>query len=291
MARVLVLRPREQVRDRGLLDHVALVHDRDPVAVLRHDPEIVGDEQHGRTAGAHGGPQRVQELGLDRHVEAGGRLVRDQQSRLVDGRHRDQHALGHAAGQLVRVRVGTPARIRNPDRCQRLDRLRACLAATSPVMCPVDVGDLVADLEHRVECRARVLDHQPHLAAADPAQLVVARVEHALALVAHRALGDLPRWSHQADHRQRRRRLARAGLTDEAHELALGDREREVLDGDEIRRADRIDDFDARRFEEGRRHGRRYRQAPYGAHGHASGGVSHGSVPPARCQRRRSRAP
>jgi hypothetical protein len=43
------------------------------------------------------------DLRLDRHVERGRRLVGDQQAGLAGQRHRDHHALAHAARELVRV--------------------------------------------------------------------------------------------------------------------------------------------------------------------------------------------
>ena len=47
--------------------------------------------------------QQVEDLGLDRDVERGGRLVGDDQRRLAGERHRDERPLAHAARQLVRV--------------------------------------------------------------------------------------------------------------------------------------------------------------------------------------------
>ena len=46
---------------------------------------------------------QVEDLRLDRHVERGRRLVRDQDVRVVQERHRDHRALAHAARVLVRV--------------------------------------------------------------------------------------------------------------------------------------------------------------------------------------------
>jgi len=41
------------------------------------------------------------ELGLDRRVERGCRLIGDEELRLQGERHRDHHALAHASGHLV----------------------------------------------------------------------------------------------------------------------------------------------------------------------------------------------
>ena len=55
--------------------------------------------------------EQLEDLRLHRHVERRRRLVGDQQLGVVDERHRDHHALAHAAGELVRVGVDAPARV------------------------------------------------------------------------------------------------------------------------------------------------------------------------------------
>ena len=66
-----------------------------------------------------------QDLRLDRHVERGRRLVGDQQRRAARQRHRDHHALAHAARQLVRIAVEHRARLRNAHLLEHAQRLRA----------------------------------------------------------------------------------------------------------------------------------------------------------------------
>ena len=74
--------------------------------------------------------EQLEDLRLDGHVQRGRRLVGDQQLGLARQRHRDHHALPHAAGHLVRVLVQPPARVGDADVAQRLlgdlVRLRAC---------------------------------------------------------------------------------------------------------------------------------------------------------------------
>ncbi len=71
---------------------------------------------------------QLEDLRLDRHVERGGRLVGDQQARLAGQRHRDHHALAHAAAKLVRIFVEALLRRRDAHLAQHLDgpRWRAC---------------------------------------------------------------------------------------------------------------------------------------------------------------------
>ncbi len=116
--------------------------------------------------------QQRQHLRLDRHVERGGRLVRDQQARIAGQRHRDHHALAHAAGELVRIGVDARRRIRNADEPQHLQDL---LAPLGPAHRPVQhdrLGDLVADGHHRVQRAHRLLEDHRDVAAADVGHVV-----------------------------------------------------------------------------------------------------------------------
>ena len=64
----------------------------------------------------------VEHLGLDRRVEAGRRLVEDQQRGVRRERHRDHDALLHAAGELMRVAAHDRAGIGDLHALERLAR-------------------------------------------------------------------------------------------------------------------------------------------------------------------------
>ena len=49
--------------------------------------------------------QQLEDLSLDRDVEGGGGLVRDQEFWVAHEGHRDHDALAHAAAHLVRVMI------------------------------------------------------------------------------------------------------------------------------------------------------------------------------------------
>ena len=68
--------------------------------------------------------QQRQDLRLHGDVERGGRLVRDQQIRLVGERHRDHDALALAAGQLMRIARQPGFRFGNADLRQQFERPR-----------------------------------------------------------------------------------------------------------------------------------------------------------------------
>ncbi len=65
--------------NRGSLNDPAGVHDRDPVSHLRDHPEVMGDQQDAHAVLLLEIPQQGEYLGLNRHVERGRRLVRDEE--------------------------------------------------------------------------------------------------------------------------------------------------------------------------------------------------------------------
>ena len=109
----------------AVLDDLAVLHHADAVGELAHDAEIVGDEQHRHAEPRLRVLQQLQDLRLHRDVERGGRLVGDQQVRLVRQRHGDHHALALAAGELMRIAASRAGRIGNADLVEQFDDARA----------------------------------------------------------------------------------------------------------------------------------------------------------------------
>jgi hypothetical protein len=70
-----VLRAREHLARRAVLDDPAEVHDRDPVAEVAHDAEVVGDEEVREVEGLLEPFEQVENLGLDRDIQRGDGLV------------------------------------------------------------------------------------------------------------------------------------------------------------------------------------------------------------------------
>jgi hypothetical protein len=96
-ARVRVPRLAEQRDGWRLLDHLAGVHDDDPVGHLGHDAEVVGDQQHRHVQFLLELLDQLEDLGLDGDIKGRRRLVGDQQLWSASQRHRDHDTLAHAA--------------------------------------------------------------------------------------------------------------------------------------------------------------------------------------------------
>ena len=156
---------------------------------------------------------QVEHLGLDRRVQRRRRLVQDQQLRLGRERHRDHDSLRHAAGQLVRVPLHDPAGVGDLDLAQHclgsLERLRPAEPGKL-----VDLGDLPADPDRRVQRLAWLLVDHGHRTGPQLAQL--GRV-HRQRIAPGNPDGARahPAVARQVPgQRERYRGLARAGLTD-----------------------------------------------------------------------------
>ena len=135
------------------LDDPAAIHDDDPVADLRDDREIMGDEEQGGVVAL---PERVhlfQHLCLYRHVERRCRLVRDDDVGAMRQSHRDTDALAHTTRELVRIGAQSLLRVIDLDLAQQVCRqsagLFACLAAVGTDR----LDDLLANGIERVQCR------------------------------------------------------------------------------------------------------------------------------------------
>ena len=82
-------------------------------------------------------------------------------------RHRDHHALPHAAAELVRIEGKPLPRRGDADMRQEFDRALARRRAVEPGLDAERLGDLVADGEHRIEAGRRVLEDHRDFAAAN----------------------------------------------------------------------------------------------------------------------------
>ena len=143
--RVRVERLVVELARRGDLDDPAEVHDRDPVADVADDREVVGDEQVGQAESLLEALEQVDDLGLDRDVEGADGLVGDDEVGLERQGPGDADALPLAAGELVRI---ADRRSRGRARPSRAARGRARAA-------PARAADRRGSRAARRRCRRR----------------------------------------------------------------------------------------------------------------------------------------
>ena len=164
-------------------------------------------------------------------VEAGGRLVGDQQLRPAGERERDHDALAHAAGQLERIGVVALARARDAHLVEDLDRLVGERGRSRPghaaAARPRSGGRPCGSGLSAARGFWKIIDISRPRRSRISSSLARAHVE---AGEMHRAFGDAPGAVEDAHHRVGGDRLAGAGLADDADGLALGDADVDVLD-------------------------------------------------------------
>ena len=106
----------------GLFHDATLLHHTHAVGDAPHQVEVVADQQQ-----RHAQPrlqllEQFQNLQLYGDVEGGGRLVGDQQLRLVGQGHGDHYPLALAAGQLVGQCLEAFVRFGDTHQFQQLQR-------------------------------------------------------------------------------------------------------------------------------------------------------------------------
>jgi hypothetical protein len=190
------------------------------VRSVGRDAQIMCHQKNRRAVFATQFVDQVEDALLHRHVEGAGGLVGYDQGRAQGDRNGDEHALAHAARQLVRVLPGAQLRLGEADTRQKLDHPRVDLR---PAALPVDLEhfrDLRTDGLDRVERAGRILRDQTDLAAADGVELLlrpardVGAVEPDCPPLQATVLGQKP------DHGLRRGGLSRSRLTHERHDFA-----------------------------------------------------------------------
>ena len=83
------------------LYNLPCIDDGHLIAVLGHNPQVVGDQEHSGVLHMLQFLNHLQYLGLNGHVQGGGWLVGQQQIGIAGQGHSNDYSLFHAAGELV----------------------------------------------------------------------------------------------------------------------------------------------------------------------------------------------
>ena len=222
----------EQLAGRGGFDLAAGVHDQHAVGPAGDHAHVVGDQDDPHAKLALDLVEQAEDLGLDGHVERGGRLIGDQQARPAGQRHRDHHPLAHAARELVRIGVGALLGLGDVNPLQHLDRAVPGLLARQALVQRHRLGDLPAHRVERIERGHRLLEDHRDLVAAHPLHVGLGQLEQVPALEADLAADDAPgRVRHQAQDGECRHAFPAPRFADHAQRLAGFQRIAHAVDG------------------------------------------------------------
>jgi len=226
--RVRMTRPREDIFGRAFLDQLARVKHADALTHASDHGKVMADEQHGRAQLRTQLRDEIEHFGFDSGVEPRGRFVENQQRRVGSERHRDHHALLHAARQLMRIAGHHPLGRRTAHPLQHLERALQCFFAreTGGFEC---FGHLPRNRERRIQRAAGVLiDHRNRIGAQRP-QCIGVELVHLRARDRDLARLHFAVARQIAQRRHRDGRLAAARFADEPIRLAAPHAKRHVL--------------------------------------------------------------
>ena len=113
------------------------------------------------------GPQKLENLGLDRHIERGGWFICNKQPGPVNQRHRDENALPLAAGELVGIVMNSGLWRGQAHLAHRGQHtLGDMLPGQTGAMCKKRLGNLAADTHYGIQGGHGLLkDHRDPLPA------------------------------------------------------------------------------------------------------------------------------
>lgn len=157
------------------------VHHGDPVCCFRHDPEVMGHQDHAHIVFFPHFVDQVQDLSLDRYVQSGGGFVGDQQRRFPRQSHGDHDPLLHAAGKFMGIGIDPAFRGGDPHQLKQPDHFLPDLADFRPVEFD-DFRDLFPDTEYRIEGGGWFLKNVGDPAATDFAEFSCRSVRQFLPL-------------------------------------------------------------------------------------------------------------
>ena len=127
-------------------------------------------------------------------VQPARRLVRDQQLGAGAQRHRDEHALRHAAADLVGVGIDPALRVVQPEPAQHVDGMLPGRRPRCAAMGAQGGPNLKSDRMQWAERAARVLRDERHVTAAPRPSPGLVERQQVLAVEQHLAAEDPPGW-------------------------------------------------------------------------------------------------
>src|SRR5947209_2910734 len=201
----------EYIAHAAEFDELARIHDREAIAHLSHDSEVVGDEEQRHLVHPAEILQDLEDLGLHDHVEGGRGLVRDQELRVHHERHRNHDPLTHPPAELVGIVLETA--LWNPHRGEGCHGPVNRFLLRNVLVGADRLDEVILDREQRIESRHRILEDEGDFLSADLAQFFSRKGCKVLPEEPQFALDGCPRRKN-AENRLPQSRLAAPGFAD-----------------------------------------------------------------------------
>ena len=148
---IIRLRIAKDVLRRPFLLQQTLTHHVNPVGKGLHDGQIMRDKQNRHAQPRLQFGQQLQDFRLNRHIQRGCRLIRDQQIGVIGQRHGDHHTLPLPARHLMRIGPQLCLGVGDLHQRQQLQRTGHGRLNAQPAMHPQRLGQLIANAIQRVQ--------------------------------------------------------------------------------------------------------------------------------------------
>ena len=230
-----MLRGKEHLINRSNLDDLSRVHHRHAVRDIGDHAKVVGnvDDRHIELLLQFA--DQFQNLRLNGHIQRGSRLITDQDLRAAGHRGRNDDALAHTAGELMRILVVASFRVLDAHQLQHADRFFFRVRSAKSLMQLNCLLDLDADLAQGIQGGHRVLHHHGDFSAADFQPLFFCFVFGQIhSIVLNGTAGDRSVFVQHTDKTLGEHRLAGTGFAHDCQRLALIQVQRAFADGVEL---------------------------------------------------------
>ena len=178
----------EHITQSASLHDTAGVHNGDLITDVCHDTQVVGDHDHGHLALIAQLLHHAQDLSLNGNVQSGGGLVRNQNCGAAGQSDGDNHALLHAAGELMGILVCTSSG--DTNHLQHLFSLLHGLSLGALLVQAIAGSDLLTHGEGGVQGGHGILEDHGDVGTAELLQLLVGHLVDILAADADGISGD-----------------------------------------------------------------------------------------------------
>ena len=217
---VFVIGGAKDLRDITGFHHFAAVHHHDPISDIGDDANVMGHDDDAQIAFPAQPFQQIKDLRLDRHIQRGCRLIRDDQIGIARKGQRDDHPLTHAARELVRIGAQPCLGLGDADLFQQFHRTGFGLGILQSRGFFNRFNQLRADGHQGIERGLRILEDHPDPVAPDPAHLVLVAPTQLFALKQDRAARNAPRRLQEVNDRVANGGFPGAGFPDQTDDFA-----------------------------------------------------------------------
>jgi hypothetical protein len=154
----------------------------------------VGDKKNGGASRLAKVLQKLQDLGLDGHIQRGGGFVGNDKLRVAGDSHGDHHTLAHSAAHLVRVIHDPHFGGRDSHLSKKFDGPLHGFRLPNFSVAHNDFTDLISHPENRVEGRHGLLEDHGNPVASDGIHFFLGKREQVHSLEEDPSIDDFAGW-------------------------------------------------------------------------------------------------